>query len=475
MKKTALLLITTTLLCTLTACSPSKPIREPIESEDGTTAVFQTDPPPTNRETASPTLGETDATTPPAITAHPNDEGYRLTFGIKEGDVGYYDSVMLEELRARYSPAGYIYSGSAAPTINTPTGILFASYHTNAFYDKQTGNMSRACPDSGCTHTDCAWGKLDRILYISEEHIYFLSRNRQTYRLYRSDLAREHVELLIENYPINDLIKYVRDGMLYIQEMQIRDGQAPTNRFVAWNSETRKKTVLSEEIPDLEILAVYGDTVIYRAGRLETAPVYRTDLDFSESEEILQDVDYVQVYQYNEKYLIVLGVNDTVTSYQPEFVYELETGKRIGLPHTSSSLNLDGRYIYYLKNISEEEILTSPLKDYYQYEVDNPKEDFPYRCRNMDAGRIFRMDLETGQEELVMEITYNGVPIRISDFTVDGKVIYVSYWTYKDYNNYYNPDYCDENGFITQAEDQSYLLYDLSNGTVSLLNPYRTD
>ncbi len=283
------------------------------------------------------------------------------------------------------------------------------------------------------------------------------------------------MELLKENYPLyNNPIKYVRDDVLYIQEMQYKEGQAATNRFVAWNLKTDETTVLSEGISDLEILGISGDTVFYRAGALETAPVYKTDLSFGHSEEILKDVDAVQVYQYNETYLVVLGISAT-GSYAPSFVYNVESGDRIDIrgARSATEIYLDGHYVYYLKNITEEEIQVSVLKDYYQYVVENPKQNFPYRCRNMDAGRIWRMDLETGEEELVMELSYNGVPVRIANFIVDGKAIYVSYWTYEDYNNYYNQDYCDENGYITQTEDARYLLFDMLNGTVKLLNPYK--
>ncbi len=442
---------------------------------DETTAPAETREPSETGGVPDTDFGFTPSTPPDPNDPYPNNEGYRLTGGIKESDRGYYEGVSADELKKRYASTGFIYDGSGTPMINTPTGVVFSAYGTNTFYHKLTGNMSKSCPDPLCRHSDCTWGKLAEILYISEDHIYFLARNRQEYDLFRSDLERNHVELLKENYPLyNRPIKYVRDDVLYIQEMQYREGQAATNRFVAWNLKTDETTVLSGGISDLEILGISGDTVFYRAGALETAPVYKTDLSFSHSEEILQDVDAVQVYQYNETYLVVLGLGDSGFSYAPAFVYNVKNGKQIDIRGASdpNTLYLDGHYVYYLKNITEEEIQVSVLKDYYQYVVQNPMQNFPYRCRNMDAGRIFRMDLETGREELVMELSYNGVPVRIANFIVDGKAVYVSYWTYKDYNNYYNQDYRDENGFITQTEDARYLLFDMSNGTVKLFDPY---
>ncbi|MFA6730318.1 MAG: hypothetical protein WCR95_04910, partial [Eubacteriales bacterium] len=44
--------------------------------------------------------------------------------------------------------------------VNTPTCVFFKSSGNIYVYNKQTGNITFACPDPLCDHTDCMFNKL---------------------------------------------------------------------------------------------------------------------------------------------------------------------------------------------------------------------------------------------------------------------------------------------------------------------------
>ncbi len=187
MKKIALFLAVITLLTSLVACGRRQDILNQIESDKvaeslaeesniiemdtrpretiaiipdtdplETNAPDETTEPPETGGTPDTDVGFIPSTPPDPNDPYPNNEGYRLTGGIKESNRGYYEGVSADELKKRYASTGFIYDGSSTPMINTPTGIVFSAYGTNTFYHKLTGNMSKSCPDPLCRHTDCA-------------------------------------------------------------------------------------------------------------------------------------------------------------------------------------------------------------------------------------------------------------------------------------------------------------------------------
>lgn len=62
-------------------------------------------------------------------------------------------------------------------------------------------------------------------------------------------------------------------------------------------------------------------------------------------------------------------------------------------------------------------------------------------------------------------MTYDGVPVRIEDFEVDGDVIYISFKNHEEYKNYFNQDYDDS----TSNDQPHHAVADLQNGTVTFL------
>ncbi len=140
---------------------------------------------------------------------------------------------------------------------------------------------------------------------------------------------------------------------------------------------------------------------------------------------------------------------------------------------------INGDYLYYQKKLSEEEIAASPHKEYYEYETEYETIKYfsdtmfiPIKkkvtCPNMAAGRLWRMNLNTMEEELLLEMSYDGIPGLIGDYVVDGDVCYLSCSPYLNYLNYYTaenwPD-CQE-----EYTGGGFMLVDFSNGTIRFLD-----
>ncbi len=519
MKKLASFLTIVTLLTSLVACGRRQDILNQIESEKAAESlsdapesetqsnVIGITPRPQEtvaQESGTPSLpaesgtpGESDnpaesgtpaesgdpsrppETIPPAPpvdpSSLPNDEGYLLTAGIVTGDTGRYEGVTADELKAQFVPLGV--SSSASAMVNTPTHALlklmdFNSIDTTiAAYNKLTGNVTNICPDPLCRHgSSCLWKSLRSILYISRDHIYFTSGDIARAQLFRCALERNHVEKLDLPLFMGDKIWYAEGDKVYLSMYVYQEDSAGRQCFGEYDCKTGAFTPLSPDGQSISVLAVTGTTVWYTVDREET--IRKTDIRFSKSEVVESLRNFVHIRSYTDEYLLLEKVFKT-----PDSLYHIPTGR---LTDVRGKVDLyaaepvfAGKYIYYLRPVSDAEIVASPLKDYYTYTFEDPRTGQIYSSMGKNGGRIFRMDLETGDEELIMELSYNGVPVHVQSFMVDGDAVYVAYLTHEDYHNYYNQDYVANNGMgITGYEPYRYLYVDMRNGTVNLLDPY---
>ena len=136
-----------------------------------------------------------------------------------------------------------------------------------------------------------------------------------------------------------------------------------------------------------------------------------------------------------------------------------------------SDFALSGNYVYYTKNLTDEEIAESPLKDYYTYtwEEVRPRPGAKPIIKETDtqgAGRIYRVYIgaEKVTEECVFQLTYKDIPVRIKDFEIDGEAIYISFHNYEGFKNFYNQEFSG-NEYATVC----YAVADLQNGSVTLI------
>ncbi len=512
MKKLALFLAIVTILTSFASCGRRQELLEQIESEKVAESIADIEEKETNtihldtrpRETLAsvpdtepPISGEThaptetqdpsdtapaspDDTLPPADTgtatpptpsgSYPNDEGYRLTGVVGTGDKGCYEGVTADDLKARFEPMQDFTNSSSV--FKTPTGILFQKGKT--CYNKLTGNMSRLCPDPLCRHDTCAWGQLKEFVYFSEDHIYFTAGATYSDQwLFRSDLERNHVEELgINLFDGGAEICSVNGDKIYMQKDIYQENMAGYRCYGVYDCGTQTFTDLSGKVmgkQDVYVTAVTGETIWYTDAR--AVSLYRANLDFSESERMFADLGELGIRAFSNDYLILAEYRKAA-----KYIYNISTGKLTDIEGRVNDYALDpilsGKYLYYTKKITDAEIAVSPWKEYFNYSFTDPVSNRPYSPVVKDAGQIFRMNLETGEDEVVLELSYNGVPIAIKEFMVDGDAVYVGYLTYEDFNNYYNQDYHKGTFQMTHAESKRYLYVDMQNGTVNLLDPY---
>ncbi len=410
---------------------------------------------------------------PVDISELPNEDGYRLSVIRREGDTGTYEGLTNDALCALFTPRQVSEAESFTSTL-TPLGVIFQSGDGSGFYNKLTGQVTPLCPDPLCDGEECVFAYAPRFLYIGREHLYFsaLSADDGAEILYRCDLARNHVELLCRDFDsFAGFDVWAEDGdTVYVTMPVYREGEAAVMSFGKLDAKTQAYTPLSG---DREVLvkAVAGDCLWFVDKSDADLPLYRTNLQF-ENPVRVDTEGYI--INFSDRY-IVFGHSNGIL-IEPDRLYCITTDTYRELTGDTAKYNgsLSGDYVYYKKTITDEEIADSPLKDYYEYETEivetrptgghrPPSERVEtVVCRNMDAGCIWRTNLLTGEEECVLELSYNGVPVRIQNIVGDGNCCFFTYYTYEDYNNYFNSGYPSANGY----ESAHFAIADFSNGTV---------
>ncbi len=410
---------------------------------------------------------------PVDISELPSGDGYRLSVIRREGDTGTYEGLTPEELCTLFTPR-QVSEAESFTSILTPLGVIFQSGDGSGFYNKLTGQVTPLCPDPLCDGEECVFAYAPRFLYIGREHLYFsaLSADDGSEILYRCDLARNHVELLCRNFDsFAGYDVWAEDGdTVYVTMPTYRENQSAVMSFGKLDAKTQEYTPLSG---DREVLvkAVAGDSLWFVDKSDADLPLYRTNLQF-ENPVRVDTEGYI--INFNDKY-IVFGHSNGILM-DPDRLYCIETDTYTDLSGDTDKYlgSLSGDSVYYKKTITDDEIADSPLKDYYEYETEivetrptgghrPPSERVEtVVCQNMDAGRIWRTNLQTGEEECVLELSYNGVPVRIQNVVGDGNCCFFTYNTYEDYNNYFNAGYPSAYGH----ESVHFAIADFSNGTV---------
>ncbi len=397
---------------------------------------------------------------------------YETPVALKTGTASYYEGKTVEELRTIYSQT----SKDTYEKYVTPTGRLYQTADGRTlFYNKITGNFSPWCSDPLCLGgEDCMWTFLSGINYIGDEYIYFTTDRDGDCKLYRCDHQRNHIELLIDIYETFEqdfdsfgnpdgfsrqmdevTVLYDKDNVLYYMQSYYNDGDR-INSVCAMDMNSKESTVLSGDL-DVELVTIVNDTVFYT---LDDAPYdyYKTNLTFSSPELIWQDMSLVS---YNHEYAILNDRSQGESDIY--FSYNLKTGEKISIDHNGY---LYGNYVYYIRRLTEEEIASDPLKDYYEYRDPLATRDTVQQFQSKRAGKIYRkrIDVEGAAEECIFQLTYKDIPVRLRDIELDGQVIYFSYWTYDEYYNYYNQDFSGDEYDLVR-----YGMVDLQSGSVTML------
>ncbi len=498
MKKTIRTLIALLLIASLPACSRRKEFEDMYESlevseslkwetsvigldteifppETGTTGGIpgESQAPGINPDGTGTSFGESETAAPPAPVVLPNERGFRLSAIHNDRGKGSFEGLTEAELAATFT-AGQVSDEEMFTSTLTPLGVVFQNADgASGFYNKLTSHVTPLCPDPLCDETECLFTKLPQFLFIGQTHMYFMALDPGgANHLYRCDLNRNHVECVYKNFPFGNGHVWAEDGdTVYVTMPIYREGQSAVISFGRLDVKTGEYTSLSGE-REIRMQAVAGDTVWFIDKGVGSKALYKTNRAFESPVPVEATGNIIA---FNNQYLIFGKASGAF--HVPHRAYCIETDTYIDLPADAAlftNINVSGDYLYYTKPISKEEIDASPLEDYYNYkkEVTEQRPVGGHRppaektetvtCRNTDAGRIWRLNLLTGEEECVMELTYNGVPVWIQSIAGDGNTCFFTYNTYEEYNNYYNSDY----PHIIKTEPVRFGIADFGNGTV---------
>ena len=457
MKKALLIILTATLLLTsLASCSRRGQYEDVLESQKVAESLDAI--PETNGNITGDSAPD-----------------YATPVMLKTGSTPFYEGKTAEELSAVYKSTGQKLN---YPSM-IPTGRVYDGNHTPIpyFYNKLTGNFSSWCSDPLCDHTEeCIWKYGADIQYISDEYIYFYANTGlDEYGVYRCDFQRNNIEKVkdvacyrADGHAYFDVVDvlYEKDNVLYFHWGHYVNTESMGSVYTL-DMNTKEETCISGDV-DISFAVLVNDQIFYSTSD-NWYTLYKTDLNFSDPELFWEDV-YVD--QYNDQYMILHEQDEDASSLR-RFAYSFKTGERYMLNEIYGEVYLSGEYIYYTRDLTEEEMKEDPLKDYYTYTWH--KETRPgspvVRIEDADtqtAGKIYRtyVGANTASEECVFQLTYKGIPVRINrdGFEMDGEVIYFSFNTHETCKNFYNQDFEGD-----ERQTAIHALVDLQNGTVTFL------
>ena len=399
---------------------------------------------------------------------------YATPVMLKTGSTPFYEGKTAEELSAVYKSTGQKLN---YPSM-IPTGRVYTdNTKTPYFYNKLTGNFSSWCSDPLCEHgEECIWKFGVDIQYVSDEYIYFYANTGlDEYGIYRCDFQRNNIEKVkdVACYRAGGVayfdevsVLYEKDNVLYFQWVHYVNTESMCSVYTL-DMNTKEETCISGDV-DIQFVEIVNNQIFYSTSD-NWYTFYKTDLNFNNPELFWENV-YVD--QYNDQYMILHEQNEGAHSLR-RFAYSLKTGERYTLNEIYGNVYLSGEYIYYTRDLTEEEMKNDPLKDYYTYTWN--KETRPgspiVRIEDADtqkAGKIYRtfISANNASEECVFQLTYKGIPVRINrdGMEMDGEVIYFSFNTHETCKNFYNQDFEGD-----ERQTAIHALVDLQNGTVTFL------
>ncbi len=383
------------------------------------------------------------------------------------------------------------------------------------FYDMATGKTAPLCTDPDCHAESCPLANAKKFLYSDSEYLYFTApdptQDQDRYaRIYRCDLSRQSIEYLmdtdvvmhvveteIETNEAGDVIGTSSSGggysygfehiyhaegnLLYMTKLHYGEGETPKEEhrsYGIFDCTTLTFTPI-EAAKGLNIYAVIDQDTVWCANSDAYDEgifhFYKTDLNFSKVEPVPEleaffEGPYSHVTKFTADYLLIEQYSMSNHRYIPDILYNPTTGRTVDYQEAFSehdNVVFAGKYVYYTKPLSEEQIAASPLKEYFAYTFTAIHNTKPHKfsCLNMEAGRVYRTNLDTMEEELVLALSFDDVPVWIQDIQVNGGLCYITYSTYKDFRNLYNR----KHAAVTDPSRQYFAIADFGSGTVRLI------
>ena len=405
-------------------------------------------------------------------------------YALKQGEGGFFEGKSEEELYELYrGNSDEDFGANVLPTGRT----LLASDSSSWFFNKLTGNISAWCPDPMCKGGEnCIfsgfWNDYGELCtYVGEHHLYFISTYKDfTARLYRCDYQRNNLEMLYvlptytdDGQVYSEYIEIVfeKDNLLYfIENNYVGSNKNSIQSVKTLNMDNGEISVVSGNI-NVGQFFVENDEVYYTHNEAEEYYTwYKTDLNFSKKEELFEGP--MRIYSHTKDYCIILEWKGYGV-FSEYYLYSFDTGERIPLGEQTRNVVLSGDYIYYTKQLTDEEIESDPNKEYFLWK--DPENDGRITKQTTNA-RIFRRQIGSDEEELVFQMFYQGVPVYISNYYADGECLWMEIKNHEQYRNYFNQDFGGRSpqGRVENEKEQpklkSYLIMvDLHNGTIRFI------
>ena len=266
-----------------------------------------------------------------------------------------------------------------------------------------------------------------------------------------------------------------RDNLLYfIESNYVGSNTTSIQSVKTLNMDNGEISVVSGDI-NIGQCFVENDEIYYTLSDFENYYTWqKTDLNFSKKESLFEGPK--RIYSHTKDYFIILdwkgyGVFDQY------YLYSLDTGESIPLGEQTRNVVLSGDYIYYTKLLTDEEIESDPNKEYFLWE--DPDDPRTITSQTTNA-RIFRRQIGSDEEELVFQMFYQGVPILIQNYYVDGECLWMKIQNHEQYRNYFNPTFGDRpshgrpsQGNVEESKQPKMwdylIMVDLHSGTVRFI------
>ena len=350
---------------------------------------------------------------------------------------------------ALFEKYGNLRSESGATNSNTPFFYYWESsqYSDTPVFSKTAQTLDILCKEAFCTHETCIFSDADEwflrgVAYLNGR-IYFLQdqiTDLQARRLCSTDLHLNDPK--IEWEQSKGLESMQADGdRLYFEETVYDENGTPIYNTVSWYDPASRDSGFVSETLHVKNYIVRNDRVYVLQGRNKVVCCRVDDPTISTLLELeLKDTQQIILEYVDDQYL----------------VYTVMSGYQIGEPQrcqldtgeVSSYYDmLPQGYTYLLgENFVDQAFLCidhsgeAYAEDpYYDFYTDMYTTEITLN-KSLMAGRIYTLTNEGKLRELV-QLTTDGIPDLIWNILdYDGRYLYVTYQTYKDYRNEYNPE-----------------------------------
>lgn len=313
--------------------------------------------------------------------------------------------------------------------VNMPTRVFFKSSGNIYVYNKQTGNITFACPDPLCDHTDCMFNKLLFFLAPGETKLFGICHQTEgkMFGVYTCDMDGTNAKKI---YETDDWYFHIeaRGDKIYTVESFLNEDGSVTNFLISIDAEGNYTRLTP---PDISVRGFFlGETDIYIGDSVKPG-IYRLDGD-----------KLVQIYE---------GLT---------FGTKLKNGY---FTFSDKSLNEETDYMLRLPESGG----TAEKIPFFSGTLVN---GYYYTRAYVDGTtyRLTRTDPESGETITVVDFITEDYPDKLSGAIYDGDFLYTYITDIYDVRQ--ADEYTKKTGF-RRSPSQHFAIIDITTGEKYILIP----